>query len=360
MSALRRPPAASLSLVLLLILSTGAFFSVSPGEAGGKERIVTGRGPLTTEESRLVQLFEKAAPTVVNIRAQQSVSGLFSRVSSERTAGTGTGFVWDLDGHVVTNYHVVARATAGVQVAFSDGTTSPATVVGFSQAKDLAVLQVESLPEDLDLIPVGSSGDLRVGQSVHAIGNPFGLDQSLSRGVISALGREIQSLRGTTIHDVIQTDAAVNPGNSGGPLLDSAGRLIGVNTAIYSPTGAHAGISFAIPVDTVMRTVPDLIRHGEVQRPILGFVPYNGASAGRFQGVVIVEADDPLAGLGVEGVEDGEVRDIIIAIDGRPTPTLGEFLSLMESYRPGVEVEVTLERSGEKRTIRTTLLPSPS
>lgn len=349
-----------LSLGLILTFLSAVAFSVGRGEASTKDRTVTPRGALTTEEARLVELFEKAAPTVVNVRSKQTVGSLFNNISYERPAGTGTGFIWDFYGHVVTNYHVVARATAGVTVAFSDGTTAPATIVGFSRAKDLAVLRVEELPEGLDLIPVGSSGDLRVGQSVHAIGNPFGLDQSLSRGVISALGREIQSLQDTTIHDVIQTDAAVNPGNSGGPLLDSAGRLIGVNTAIYSPTGAHAGISFAIPVDTVMRTVPDLILHGEVQRPILGFVPYNGTSASRFKGVVIVEADEPLASLGVEGVLEGEVRDMIVAVDGRPTPTLGEFLSLMEGYRPGVEVEVTLERAGEQRKIRTTLLPPPS
>ena len=255
---------------------------------------------------------------------------------------------------------MIARASAGVTVAFSDGTTSSAEIIGFSKAKDLAVLKVEKTPSGLELIPVGTSGDLKVGQDVHAIGNPYGLDQSLSRGVISALGREIRSMQETTIHDVIQTDAAVNPGNSGGPLLDSAGRLIGVNTAIYSPTGAHAGISFSIPVDTVMRTIPDLIRFGEVQRPILGFVPYSGTNALRFKGVVIVEADGALADLGVEGVFEGEVRDMIVAVDGRPTPTLGEFLSLMESYRPGMTVEVTLQRNGENRKILTTLLPPPS
>lgn len=348
------------SLAMILAFLSAAALSADRGEAGVKDRTVTPRGALTPEENRLVELFEKAAPTVVNVRSKQTVGSFFSSINYERPAGTGTGFIWDFDGHVVTNYHVVARATAGVTVAFSDGTSAAATIVGYSRAKDLAVLKVENLPGEVNLIPVGTSGDLKVGQSVHAIGNPFGLDQSLSRGVISALGREIQSLQDTTIHDVIQTDAAVNPGNSGGPLLDSAGRLIGVNTAIYSPTGANAGISFAIPVDTVMRTVPDLIRHGEVQRPILGFVPYNGTSASRFKGVVIVEADEPLASLGVEGVDEGEVRDMIVAVDGRPTPTLGEFLSLMEGYRPGVEVEVTLEREGKQRTIRTILLPPPS
>lgn len=350
---------------LFLILVTGLGFTVSGmAVSGGDEavgdRFVCPREALTDEESRLVGLFEQAAPTVVNVRSNQTIGNRLSGFSFERPAGTGTGFFWDLDGHVVTNYHVIARASAGVTVAFSDGTTSPAKIVGFSKAKDLAVLKVERVPDGLDLIPVGTSGDLKVGQNVHAIGNPFGLDQSLSRGVISALGREIRSLQETTIHDVIQTDAAVNPGNSGGPLLDSAGRLIGVNTAIYSPTGAHAGISFAIPVDTVMRTVPDLIRFGEVQRPILGFVPYTGVNAQRFKGVVIVEADEVLANQGVEGVFEGEVRDTIVAVDGRPTPTLGEFLSLMEGYRPGMAVEVTLERDGESRKIRSTLLPPPS
>ncbi|OUU20544.1 MAG: hypothetical protein CBC13_10655 [Planctomycetia bacterium TMED53] len=341
------------------LIAVAGFFALGP-EVSALDRSVTPRGPLASEEDRLVQLFEGAAPTVVNVRAQQQVNQLFGGEAFQRIAGTGTGFIWDLDGHVVTNYHVVARGSGGVSVAFSDGTTSPAKIVGYSRAKDLAVLKVEEIPEGLELIPVGTSDDLRVGQFVHAIGNPFGLDQSLSRGVISALGREIQSLQGTTIHDVIQTDAAVNPGNSGGPLLDSQGRLIGVNTAIISPTGAHAGISFAIPVDTVTRTVPDLIEHGEVQRPILGFVPYTGSGASRFKGVVIVEVDGPLAEKGVLGVDEGSVRDQIVAVDGRPTPSLGELLSLLEGYRAGVEVEVTLERDGEERKIRTTLLPPPS
>lgn len=354
-------PGLSLRGFVLLALSVAGLLSLTL-ETGATltDRQPVPRGRLSGEEAQLVRLFEKSAPSVVNVRTSKKVQGLFSRDVFQVPSGTGTGFIWDLDGHIVTNYHVVANASGGISIVFSDGTSTKATVVGYSRAKDLAVLRIEDIPEGTDLIPLGTSDDLKVGQSIHAIGNPFGLDQSLSRGVISALGREIQSLQGTTIHDVIQTDAAVNPGNSGGPLLDSSGRLIGVNTAIYSPTGASAGISFSIPVDTVLRIVPDLIEHGEVRRPVLGFVPYNGSNASRFKGVVVVSVDGPLQDLGVQGVEEGEVRDMIVAIDGRETPSLGELLSILEDYRPGMEVEVVFECDSTRRSLRTVLQAPPS
>ncbi len=195
----------------------------------------------------------------------------WTRSVTEIPAGTGSGFVWDDRGHVVTNFHVVQDADSAKVTLGQDD--YPARVVGCTRDQDLAVLQIEAPREKLVPIKVGTSAGLLVGQKVYAIGNPFGLDYTLTNGIVSALGRTIQSVGNVSIFDVIQTDAAINPGNSGGPLLDSSGRLIGVNTAIYSPSGASAGIGFAVPVDTVNRIVPELIAHGKVVRPVLGVVP---------------------------------------------------------------------------------------
>lgn len=345
--------------VVLLALAMASGYRDDGEDRQAHQRQVESRGPLRANETHLVELFETVAPSVVNIRSTRLVQGFFSRNVSRVPAGTGTGFLWDDQGHVVTNFHVVQYATGGVQVSFNDGVSRKAEVIGVSRHKDLAVLRVENPPEEVPVIPLGSSKELRVGQSVYAIGNPFGLDQSLSSGIISAVGREIESRLRTTIHDVIQTDAAINPGNSGGPLIDSAGGLIGVNTAIYSPSGGSAGISFAIPVDTVRRTVPDLITSGQVLRPILGFVPYTGPGSRRFPGVVIVEVEGPLAEAGAEGAKGDAVRDIIVSVDGRPTPNLEELQAILENYRPGDRVEVGLLRGEEQRQVETVLQPPP-
>ena len=188
---------------------------------------------------------------------------------TEIPQGTGSGFVWDQDGHIVTNFHVVQEGDRA-NVTLNDGSTYPATIVGTTPDKDIAVLKIDAPPQKLLPLPIGQSSNLKVGQKVLAIGNPFGLDQTLTTGVISGLGREIKSVSGRPIHDVIQTDASINPGNSGGPLLDSSGRLIGINTAIYSPSGANAGIGFAVPVDTVNQIVPQLMKFGKITRPGLG------------------------------------------------------------------------------------------
>jgi S1-C subfamily serine protease len=231
-------------------------------EASAVSRPVTAREGLFEDEKRTIGIFRQASPSAVHITTLAVRRDRLTRNLSRIPQGTGSGFIWDREGRVVTNYHVIQGADAA-DVTLADQSVWKARLVGGFPDKDLAVLVIDTPKERLRPVPLGTSHDLEVGQSVFAIGNPFGLDQTLTTGIISALGREIESANGQTIGDVIQTDAAINPGNSGGPLLDSAGRLIGVNTAIQSPSGASAGIGFAIPVDEVNRVVPQLIRDGK-------------------------------------------------------------------------------------------------
>ena len=309
---------------------------------------------LTESEARVVQLFENASPSVVFVATEQDVlvRNIFGAFRDVRS-GTGSGFVWDEDGHIVTNYHVI-RAASRVNVTFANGETRNATVIGAAPDKDLAVLRVD--PDGLELrpTPVGDSDRLRVGQAVFAIGNPFGLDQTLTTGVVSALGRTIESLNGRTIFDVIQTDAAVNPGNSGGPLLDSAGRLIGVNTAIRSPSGASAGISFAVPADTVRRIVPSLIQTGRVTTPTVGIrflPPQQARQLGIRRGVLVLEVieDGPASRAGVRPTlrdPDGSITlgDVIISIDEKPVIVPADLLNILADYEVGDTVIVEVAR----------------
>jgi S1-C subfamily serine protease len=262
---------------LLLVLAVGAvlvwrFWPRTPGDGldpNAAPRPITPRGDLAEFEKTTVDIFRQASPSVVHITNLTVRPDRYHLNLFEVPKGTGTGFIWDEDGHVVTNYHVIQGGN-GARVTLADQSSYKARVVGAYPDKDLAVLVIGASRDRLRPILVGSSRDLKVGQMALATGNPFGLDRTLTTGIVSALGREIESVTRRAIKGVIQTDAAINPGNSGGPLLDSAGRLIGVNTAIYSPSGAYAGIGFAIPVDEVNRVVPQLIRHGKVTRPALG------------------------------------------------------------------------------------------
>lgn len=261
----------SLLFILFIVLaaSLGTLLAKTAGTTPAQPRAIAPRGELTADERNTVEIFALTSPSVVHITTARQALNLFTLNVLEIPQGTGSGFVWDEAGHVVTNFHVIQGADAA-RVTLADQSTWRAKLVGVYPDRDLAVLRIDAPPERLHPIPIGESKGLKVGQKVLAIGNPFGLDQSLTTGVVSALNREIESITGRTIRGVIQTDAAINPGNSGGPLLDSAGRLIGVNTAIYSPSGASAGIGFAIPVDEVNRIVPRLIREGRIRRPVLG------------------------------------------------------------------------------------------
>ena len=260
--------------VCRLILAAVALALVACGREEppivAEPRVVAARGDLAGDEAATIELFERSKDAVVYIATTQRVVDPWSRNVFRMPRGTGSGFVWDKDGHVVTNHHVVAGAAAA-RVRLNDGRDYAASLVGTSPAHDLAVLRIR-VPERQPVpLPIGASADLKVGQKVFAIGNPFGLDWSLTTGVVSALNRSLPSENGgALIQELIQTDAAINPGNSGGPLLDSAGRLVGVNTAIFSPSGAYAGVGFAVPVDTVNRVVPQLITKGSYARPVLG------------------------------------------------------------------------------------------
>ena len=321
-------------------------------------RAVTPRGPLYDWEKVSIARFKEAAPSVVYITTtEERARDIFGFDVVETPAGAGTGFIWDTEGHVVTNFHVIQGASRAF-ITLSDGSRHEARYVGGAPDKDLAVLQILKPPAHLRPIPIGTSADLQVGQSVLAIGNPFGLDATLTTGVISALGREIQSVTQRRITGVIQTDAAINPGNSGGPLLDSAGRLIGVNTAIQSPSGASAGIGFAMPVDTVNRVVPQLIARGRLERPDLGFEPVSGRLVARTfgpqQGVMVgrVYRGGAAARAGLQGVGmDGRhvyAGDLIQAVNGKPVADWDALMDAVEALPLGSTVTLEVQRGGQR------------
>ncbi|MDE2851865.1 MAG: trypsin-like peptidase domain-containing protein [Acidobacteriota bacterium] len=346
----------------LLVLAALAFLvgsrwqgNVLQAESQGQPRRVTPSSGLLPEERATVNLFRETQPSVVYITTlrDRRVS-YFGRRFDRVQEGTGSGFLWDDRGHVVTNFHVIGNADT-YQVTLHDQTAWPATFVGQDPEMDLAVLRIEAPAETLRPIPVGSSSDLLVGQSVLAIGNPFGLDYTLTTGVISALDREVQSIGGRELQGVIQTDAAINPGNSGGPLLDSSGRLIGVNTQIVSSGGAWAGIGFAIPVDTVNWVVPELIAHGRVNRPQLGVSLVEGARVRpQVDGVLVLEvvrnSGADRAGLRpTRRTRQGIVLgDVITAIEGQPVQSVSDIRALLERQQPGDSVTVSLLRGDEE------------
>jgi len=351
------------------VLSSGETTEGPPPEAAPAPTRATAAAPfLEDDEKKTIELFETSAPSVAFITTRIQQIDLWTRNVFEVPQGTGSGFLWDGEGHVVTNFHVVqdaARRGGSAQVTLGDDDFD-ATVVGVARDQDLAVLRISAPREKLVPIRIGSSRGLRVGQHVYAIGNPFGLDHTLTTGIVSALGRTIQAANGSTIFDVIQTDAAINPGNSGGPLLDSGGRLIGVNTAIFSPSGASAGIGFAVPVDTVNRIVPELIRHGMVTRPVLGVYldgQLSGAVTRRLgvQGALIRDVS-PGGGAeeaGLRGTRRGQrgiiPGDIIQEIDGKEVGSVGDLLGRLGSYRPGDTVTLTVWREGETRQVQVRL-----
>jgi S1-C subfamily serine protease len=360
-----------LSLILLIFLTAlaacspadreAALTSDAPAAPAAAQSPSAGGAPplqpgLAAEEKATIALFRRASPATVFITSLARQQSFFSLNTTEIPQGTGSGFIWDRQGHVVTNYHVVAGSDAW-RVTLSDHSSWDAKLVGTAPEKDIAVLEIAAPASRLTPLPIGRSAGLQVGQSVLAIGNPFGLDQTLTTGVISALGREIQSLAGNAIHDVIQTDAAINPGNSGGPLLDSSGRLIGVNTAIFSPSGAYAGIGFAIPADAVSSVVRDLIAYGHVRRPTLGIevAPEMVAQQLGLEGVVIyrVQRGSGAARAGLQGMSRDdfgrwELGDVIVSIDGERIASDGDLLVALEKKKAGDTVRVGVLR-GDRR-----------
>ena len=339
----------------LLGLLAGLFLGAQAAGAPAQPRPVQPRGPLGEDERNNIAVFKAASASTVNITTLALQRDFFSLDVTQVPRGTGSGFVWDERGHVVTNFHVLQNGQAA-RVTLADQSTWQAALVGVFPDRDLAVLRIDAPREKLKPLAIGTSRDLQVGQRVYAIGNPFGLDQTLTTGIISALNREIESVTNRKIRGVIQTDAAINPGNSGGPLLDSAGRLIGVNTAIFSPSGASAGIGFAIPVDEVNRVVPRLIRDGKMVRPALGIEgapPQFLAALGLPKGVAVtgVVAGGAAAAAGLKPFRratGGRIvpGDIITALGGRPVASFDDLLEALEAHQPGDTVAVTLLREG--------------
>ncbi|RMG33664.1 MAG: PDZ domain-containing protein [Gammaproteobacteria bacterium] len=329
-------------------------------------RPVTARGDLAADEKTTIQIFERASPSVVYITTRQRVIDVWTRNIFSVPKGTGSGFIWDDLGHVVTNNHVIEGASEAL-VSLNDGRSYRAVLVGASPEHDLAVLRINVAFDRPPPVPIGTSHDLKVGQKAFAIGNPFGLDYTLTGGLISALDRSLTEENGNLIRHLIQTDAAINPGNSGGPLLDSAGRLIGINTAIYSPSGAYAGIGFAVPVDTVNRVVPELIARGRYIRPSLGVVTDEAISRAvtsqlEVPGVLVIKVQ-PGSVAEASGLRptrlgsSGEVipGDIIQAVDGKPVDSVEALNALLDDYRIGDRVRLTLWRNGVKQDLEVVL-----
>ena len=376
----RGPSRSTRWMAVLLLLVAGALVytvvrgrgeSGGAGQSGGgavaaEPRAITPRGDLSSDEQSTIELFKRVSPSVVHVTSVDVRRGRLSLNMFEIPQGTGSGFIWDTDGHVVTNFHVIQNGDRA-EVTLNDNSVWRATIVGTAPDKDVAVLKIEAPKEKLTRIMVGASSNLQVGQKVFAIGNPFGLDQTLTTGVISGLGREIQSVTKRPISGVIQTDAAINPGNSGGPLLDSAGRLIGINTAIYSPSGAYAGIGFAVPVDTVNRIVPQLLAHGKVVRPGLGIVPASEQIVRQLkvQGVLVLSVPDGSAAAqaGLVGTTQGPqswiLGDLIVAVDGEPVNELNDLYRVLDKHDVGDVVKLDVIRRGEKRTVSVKLQPLP-
>ncbi len=362
------------------VVSVGLVFislwpAVSMGEWGkplggtydgpeGKPRVVAPPpAELGADEQATMAVFEQATKSVVFIANTAIRRDPWSFNLFEAPQGSGSGFVWNKKGHIVTNFHVVYGANS-IKVTLADRSEHKAVVIGADPDHDLAVLQVQAPGDALVPVVVGGSNDLRVGQKVLAIGNPFGLDHSLTTGVVSALGRTIKSLSNRTIEGVIQTDAAINPGNSGGPLLDSAGRLIGVNTQIVSPSGAFAGIGFAVPVDTVNRVVPELIKHGKLIRPGLGvsLVPDAMAKRWGIKGLIIgkVSRGSGAEKAGLKGARETvtgrvELGDIITAVDGVPIVTQDDLMDVMDRHKVNDQVTVEVLRGTRRERVSVTL-----
>ena len=352
-----------LGIILVLVFFQVKHWFADTNYTNANSRLVTPKGNMTQDEKNNIELFKRISPSVVYITSIAVQRDIFTFRALEIPQGTGSGFIWDENGYIVTNFHVIQNAQAA-DVTLGDHSTWKAKLVGYEADKDLAVLKIDAPKKLLRPIKVGTSADLQVGQKVFAIGNPFGFDHTLTTGIISGLGREIESVTERPIQGVIQTDAAINPGNSGGPLLDSSGRLIGINTAIVSPSGAYAGIGFAVPVDFVNRMVPQIIRYGKVIKPVLGIsiaedhvVRYIGA-----KGVLVLTVDPggPADKAGLRPTRrDARGRillgDLIVSIDGKPIADSKDLFRILDSYNIGDTVKVRVRRSDQEIEFNVTL-----
>lgn len=356
-----------LVLVGLLLFREARFWFGNVYRQGAEPRAVTARGDLAADEKSTIDLFKLVSPSVVFITSMAVQQDLFNLRALEVPQGAGSGFVWDENGYIVTNFHVIAEAQ-GARVTLADQSTWSAKLVGAEPDKDIAVLKIDAPTRLLPPIPIGTSEDLQVGQKVFAIGNPFGFDQTLTTGVISGLGREIVSATRRPIQGVIQTDAAINPGNSGGPLLDSAGRVIGINTAIVSPSGAYAGIGFAVPIDVVNRIVPQIIRGEQIKKPGLGVAIADDHVVRRLglEGVLIlgVTPDSAADKAGLRPTTRdarGEIvlGDLVIGAEGKPVRGSNDLFKILDSHDVGDALELTIMRDDRKVAIKVMLQALP-
>jgi S1-C subfamily serine protease len=371
-----RSPFVTLVLIAMLAFLALQFREVRQRAVSAPSSPATGSVPMSARphapeaerpcpETDAIAVYKRVSPSVVAVANHALIRrGFFGFQLYEVPQGAGSGFVWDKKGHIVSNYHVVHQAST-LTVTFPDGSRYDAALVGIAPDYDLAVLRINAPPEKLVPVTVATSRALQVGQQVYAIGNPFGLDTTLSAGLVSALGRTITSMTDRKIYDVIQTDTAINPGNSGGPLLSSSGRLVGVNTAILSPSGAYAGIGFAVPSDTVSRVVPQLIEKGRVTRAGLGvyLLPDHVTARAGIAGVALyaVAERTPAARAGLEGIGVSRLGDLIFgdviqAVDGIPVGTIEELQAVLDPRRPGEQVRLTVARNGKRRDVTLTLI----
>lgn len=326
---------------------------------------LSAHGALLPDEENTIAVFKEASPSVVfvtNIAVEQNPYMDEFAIPQ----GSGSGFIWSRDGYIVTNYHVVQGGDAFL-VTLKDQTELAAKVVGVEPRKDIAVLKVSGSLDKMRPLRVGNSESLQVGQKAIAIGNPYGLDSTITTGIVSALGRQVQGIGGVTIHDMIQIDAAINPGNSGGPLLDSGGSLIGMNTMIYSRSGASAGIGFAVPVSFIKRLVPQLIKYGRAVQPGLGISILSEEQkyylVGDIAGVVIREVSpkSPASRAGLRGIHRDfrgrlTLGDIVIGIDGHAIKDYDDLYNVLDLYKAGDSISVVLLRGGKKQTVRLSLV----
>jgi 2-alkenal reductase len=336
-----------IGLMIVVVLAFFQYLGDRNRFIKSQPRTIEPRGELANFEKSTISIFESAAPSVVYIFTENAVRNFFGARQVQQ--GAGSGFLWDRHGHVVTNFHVVQGAQR-IQVRMDTGQAIEATYVGGSSDHDLAVVRLREMPANIQPIPVGSSSDLKVGQAVFAIGNPFGLSRTLTTGVISALDRRLPTAAGREVVGVIQTDAAINPGNSGGPLIDSAGRLIGVNTAIISGSGSSAGIGFAVPTDVVNQVVPQLISKGKMPRPGIGILVLDQETAASL-GVVGVVIDRVQPGssadqAGLEGIDYRKriLGDVILMVGGKEVTNIVEFVRRMQGYEIGQSVTLKVMR----------------
>ena len=315
---------------------------------------------LLESEKRTIDIYHNTVPSVVNI-SNLRIRDNFFYGKVEVPQGAGTGFVWDNDGHIVTNFHVVQGGDSFVVTFHNDKKQYQAKVVGLAPAKDIAVLKLIKKPKKLKALKVGSSKDLLVGQTALAIGNPFGLDHSLSKGIISALGRKIDGIGGFKIHNMIQTDAAINQGNSGGPLINSVGELIGMNTMIFSTSGSSSGLGFAVPIDTIKRITPQLIKHGQVIRPGLGIGVLEDEIKSQYfskdgAAISFIDPDGAAAKAGLQGMMKDRygrifLGDVITQIEGKKVNSKDDIFHELEKYKIGDTIKVEYIRKNIKKKV---------